>query len=298
MSSMVRISGRKIKGENQEDYENKVRGLAETFGVKFIKLIWNDPIDTTVAANNFQGVVVGAASIGRNKKPFAEWSVDSQGMPIRSSHLVFHPNELNVGVAYLPDSPFNRRLLGSAYNHNALWHIDNEKIDAEIRVIAEEIENSEEYKNALERTARIRAENQRLNDEQAKKYKPKSESDMQDALAKIADALSSLTTLQVNQMRENPAVNTAINVVEKAVEEKKTKDSGASEAKSGLKLVKNKIKDEVHNEMAETIVALKKKYPRGWHNSKEYIEVVQAEINRRFDERIKNADDKPNSIKD
>lgn len=138
------------------------RELAKRCGISFIRLLWKENISSIVGVSGFQHVKlhVMPTANGKGRIPSAIWDKNSfTNEPKMEGCMDFVPDEMGTGIAYLPDSPTNRiNLAYAVIGKNALWDIDDPTIKKEIDELANEIKNSDEYREAMANIDRIRTE--------------------------------------------------------------------------------------------------------------------------------------------
>lgn len=156
------------QSRNPIDPQRK-RDLALRCGVKCIKLRYagtlsapdGDTQGMTVGISGFQHVKLATQpKKGGGTESVAFWHKNEfTNEPIAEGSMTFVCDEMGSAFAYLPDGAFNRvRLACAEMSHNANWFIEDEKVLAEIRDLANVILTSVEHRIAVENEERMKAE--------------------------------------------------------------------------------------------------------------------------------------------
>lgn len=148
MSSLVYIANSGKKSIPAD----KRRDLARMAGVNFIKLVHKERCNTSRGVFGFQAVTIRTFDRAGGRQIVAEWSktVDDHGNTVDCSRgeLLFYPNEFEQGLAFLPDSPFNRRKLAAAFE-NGLWTIADDRVVLEMRDMINKYADEEKRLKAM-----------------------------------------------------------------------------------------------------------------------------------------------------
>lgn len=277
--------------------------IARQAGVEFIRLVHKEQCKTNRAISGFQHVYIRWAP-GRNGRQLTgRWAVDEwSGNPICEHSLNFAPNQAEQGIAYVPKSPRNMITLASnELNGTAPWMpIEDEKIAAEVRALAEEIRNSPEHKAAVERIERIREETRIQEEQRAARGDIVQNVDNLLAEKKVLEnRLAEMTTRQeIEKLRAKVAELSkgagqtqppSTPVASPPAEEV---DTSRKEAKE----LREQAKNDVYEANQELIRLIKQKHAeangstRGWARNPMYKKDVEPLIERRMKELAESAD--------
>lgn len=318
------------RGSRKPVDPSRKRELAKRCGIDFIKLIYKDNLTTNVGVSGFQHVKIRTQPRkGGGVEPVAQWQLNMYTMqPMAEGSLDFVPDEMGTGIAYLPDSPFNRvRLASAEINNNALWTIDDKDIHRQILKLAEEIKQSIEYQTAVEDAERAKTEvDIRVRENNVKvgiEHKSRIEIEIgvlenrvkEMEAAKKRDQLKKrLAELQGNYAEYIDNENSTIPENDKPVEPITTEPETSIEHADDIdesvdtilkqdeilpddddiEFLKIRAKTEILNENKELIEAVKSKYlkrtgkNRGWGFSPEYQTMIHPLIEKRLKEIIEN----------
>jgi hypothetical protein len=318
------------RGSRKPVDPSRKRELAKRCGIDFIKLIYKDNLTTNVGVSGFQHVKIRTQPRkGGGVEPVAQWQLNMYTMqPMAEGSLDFVPDEMGTGIAYLPDSPFNRvRLASAEINNNALWTIDDKDIHRQILKLAEEIKQSIEYQTAVENAERAKTEvDIRVRENNVKvgiEHKSRIEIEIgvlenrvkEMEAAKKRDQLKRrLAELQGNYAEYIDEQNSTILENSKPIEpmeaESETNIEHADKIDESVDTILNqdeilpddddieflkiRAKTEILNENKELIETVKSKYlkrtgkNRGWGFSPEYQRMIHPLIEKRLKEIIEN----------
>jgi hypothetical protein len=318
------------RGSRKPVDPSRKRELAKRCGIDFIKLIYKDNLTTNVGVSGFQHVKIRTQPRkGGGVEPVAQWQLNMYTMqPMAEGSLDFVPDEMGTGIAYLPDSPFNRvRLASAEINNNALWTIDDKDIHRQILKLAEEIKQSIEYQTAVENAERAKTEvDIRVRENNVKvgiEHKSRIEIEIgvlenrvkEMEAAKKRDQLKRrLAELQGNYAEYIDEQNSTILENSKTIEpmeaESETSIEHADKIDESVDTILNqdeilpddddieflkiRAKTEILNENKELIETVKSKYlkrtgkNRGWGFSPEYQRMIHPLIEKRLKEIIEN----------
>lgn len=280
----------------------KKRSLANVCGVNFIKLRWKKLLNTNIGISGFQHVKLVIAQNAQNiNVPTAEWHLNPHThQPMAEGAADFVPDEMGVGWAYLPDSPFNRVRLAYAELHkNALWDIADEKIKAEIADLAAEIGSSVEHaremadledrkartqmrveqsnvKMGIETKSPIEIENAVLERKVAEMEAKKKQKELKEKIANIQREIGMESTVQKQESKgginEDKPVATAL-----------PKDK---------KVIRKQAKSDVYANIPDLIQSIKEERKektgrtQGWAFTERYKKEVQPMVDARMKEII------------
>lgn len=203
---MVRVTG------NTKLSSVEKRELAESYGVKFIKLKHIDGFgNTDKAAIGFQNVTIVVRETGNGRR-FVDtvYSKNRLGNDCSSGSLRFVPDKMGELIAYLPDTSFNRNKLASAlYAGNSPYRIVDPEIDAEIDKLANKMKRDpvvqkreKEIQEAREAEARRHEEEARRGDSKAVR-EHRSETA---GLKELAETVKTLAKVQIDQLEKKAEV--------------------------------------------------------------------------------------------
>lgn len=166
MSSLVVIRGRRRERFTNE----RKREIAESAGISFIKLVYNNHIGTSVGVMGFQNVNVATRrKQGGGKISEVQWSIDLEGNNVSKGQLDFVPDEMDRGYAYLPDSEFNReRLAYALMSKNCQFSVADGKQKIEIDQLIKDIQDSDEYREEIQEADRRKTETRVLAEQESK----------------------------------------------------------------------------------------------------------------------------------
>jgi len=272
--------------------DEQKRDVAATLGIGFIKLEFTEMeyLRTQISTQGFQAVTISVRQQGQRTVRVPSWSQSEDGRPCAKGELVFRPDELNRGIAYLPDSPFNRRKLASAISgKNALWHIVDDAIRSEVEELASVWEKDPEVIRALEYIEQVRTEVRVAKEEQKRQGEfgtSPIDSELLVYEQKIAELEKTQKLEELKQRYQKLIKSQGSTVVEESgIPSPEKPKTSLAEA------VANRVKEEVYAEKADLIARLKADKPRGWARSSEYRQEIQPEIDRRIAEELGDAND-------
>jgi hypothetical protein len=182
-------------------------------------------------------------------------------------NLCFEPRRpTNVLEAQLPDTAFNRKILGSTLYYGAEWEVADPEIRKEITKIADEFEKQ-------------------LAEERNKK--PTTEQVILSLDERLRKAEEENIRLQ-HELKKKKETDVVIDSIKQAPkpEEKKPEEPRVEIGTIREKEIENEVKAEVFKELDVWIVELKKRTNKWWI-TKEYRQKIHPEIQRRLAERLK-----------
>lgn len=173
MSSLVYI-----KGNRKANTDEQKRELAGIAGVKFVKLRALQRVfgNSGFGIQGFQNVTINSGEEGGRVRVRAIYSKrynrNGEHVDCSRGKLRFVGDTFNVGYAYVPDTPYNRRKLASCY-YDAPYEIADEKVNTEVELVAKELFAEAQQKQEQEEVERdYRAE---LEDKQSEVEKLREE---------------------------------------------------------------------------------------------------------------------------
>jgi hypothetical protein len=311
------------RGSRKPINPERKRDLAKRCGVDFIRLRYKDRLTTPVGVSGFQHVKLRSQPRkGGGVEPVAQWHQNAFTLqPMAEGSMDFVPDEMGTGVAYLPDSAFNRvRLAYAEIAQNATWDIDDKRTELEIKELANQIRESIEYREKMEELNRAQTEvamkvkqdgvatgmehKTRIQievgvlEEQVKEMELKKRRD--ELKKRIAELQGNHPEL-INNAEDG--VDAAEDIKEKEpsppeddlsdlLEELAKEDVFEEDAERLKDAFKNQAKTEIHNANKELIEQIKKSYfketgkNRGWVFSSEYRSKIGPLISARLQELI------------
>lgn len=301
------------------------RELAKRCGVNFIRLIYKYDISTNVGVSGFQHVKLKSMPRkGGGAEPAAQWHQNIYTHePMAEGSMDFVPDEMHTGIAYLPDSPFNRvRLAYAEIAKNALWKIDDDSIRREILELANKIQESIEFRQEEERAKQKRIEvdmrvkeknvavgiehKTRLEievgvlEDQVKELElvnkrealKKRLSDLQGYHPELVSPLSTSPVLQPTpkgSFDEDAATSDTQEETDDNLDDIVTDEEQSDIEQEDRAMLRSRAKTEIHNENQELIETIKGKYlkrtgrNRGWAFSPEYREKIGPLVKARME---------------
>jgi len=299
MSSLVLIrQGRKAQFSDEQK-----RDVARTLDIDFIKLEYTDAeyINTPYSVMGFQAVTISVVQRGQRTVRVPKWSTDEEGRPVSKGELVFKPDELNRGLAYLPDSPMNRRKLASAMSgKKAPWRVVDDEIRAEIEKMAQMWREQPDIVKALEHIEQLKMEEKVAREEQKRQGQfgtSPLDSELQVWEQKIAE-LEKEQKLKELKAKYQELVKPQGKSIEATETPARSgnRNSGTpsynqkAEAARKGRVLRQRIKKEVHAEMSDLITRLAAERPNGWSTCVEYNDKVKPVIEQRIAQELGNAD--------
>lgn len=292
-----------VRGQRKPMDPARKRDLAARCGIKFIRLRWKSNLSTTVGTSGFQPVyLMTQPKAGGGEEPVARWHKNEFTLePMAERQMDFIPDEMATGWAYLPDSPFNRVLLAHAeLKGNALWDIHDEDIARQIRELANEIQTSVEYLQAVEEADRAATEvSVRVRERGAvtglgEKTRIEIENEVlkakirdEEQLSVQAELKKKLADLQAS--RGMAVTASATSDTGKLVSVTPVFDAGEAE-KARQKMLRDQAIGEIHGQNAELIEQIKKAHLEksgkivGWPFSQEYRDKIKPLVDARVKE--------------
>jgi G:T/U-mismatch repair DNA glycosylase len=292
-TSLLIVSGRK----NIPDDQKRQLALSVEPPIKCIPLMYvengNDVTNTPRDIHGFQCVYLQVRRGNNGRRIFsAQFSKDDDGNDCAKHKLVFEPDEFDRGIAYLPDTPFNRRkLVSAASGKNQIWKILDDKIRDEVE---EESQKWEKRPDVVRSISKIKAKQAALL-ERVKLAEQKKETqghrEFREQLASITDALKALGASAQVQMLEKQLADLKSRIASGGGEDQPvvaTEDvskKGDEEADDpGLEEIKKIARREIYIEKKDLIDEIKKETPQAWAFSGRYRSEVQPLIDRRVAE--------------
>lgn len=276
----------------------KKRDMALRCGVKSIKLRYKYNLTSTVGTSGFQPVfIMTQPRHGGGIDSVARWNVNEWTKePLCERAMDFVPDEMEVGWAYLPDGPTNRvKLAYAEINNNALWEIDDKEVFKEIRELANEIQESVEFRLEREEEeqattevnvrvreegiatgAELKSRTEIVNETLRDKIKELEQKDLQRDLLK---------RLAVLQGKESNGVKP-----DQVVANDKDKPAHECSVDVGKIELKKRAKAEVYSENAELIDSIKADHieatgkTKGWAFTSSYRRQVEPLVAKRIEE--------------
>jgi hypothetical protein len=278
MSSLVRVHP--LRQKRTDAQKRDIAKLA-TPPVKFIKLLFKKDLSTndSVGVTGFQSVTIITQQNNRTSKTLIPvWSTDQSGNAVSNGVMTFIGDEMGIGVAYLPDSPYNRRKLAVALlNNNAVWDIADPEIEQELWQRANEIKTEPYYLSKLKEVSERREQQKMLN----KSLTTGTSDEMVDAeLAVLSKKLKDLKTQE-----EIERIRAEIAEYEKKqgiyIEKPKEKVERSEDDQK----IYDEAKKEVYEEKKKTIGIMKHNNPHTWSSTKEYRKHIKPEIIKKIIEK-------------
>jgi hypothetical protein len=241
--------------------DETIRQHADACGIKFIELQHENGFGGgPIPVNGFQHIEISVTE-NKGRKTFQQRpSKDLDNNDCNGNRsLVFEPDGVTGELlAWLPDTPFNRKKLAHCYHHGAQWTIKDVKIDADIRAMADEIEKTLAPK---------------VSDE--------------DVIVDMAGQLNDRDE-EIAALKAQLALKTKADAV---VTEKTEKDDREEWKKYGITQskyanIKALARQEVYKENEEIMARLKKDSPKGWFGSSEYSEKVLPLVKQRLKDKL------------
>lgn len=200
MGSLIYVAGQQ---KNKKYTRERKLADAKRMGVELIELEWLEPLNTTISVEGFQSVTCNRQRrLGGDRRLASQltWHKNGYNEDAPNGTLVFYPDDMEYGRAYLPDSPYNRRklavgLLGPIQQ----WRIVDEATLNRIQRLADAIEASTEYQEELQRLRDARIANEIRKEEAARSGDPLASSRVMQENAVLKKRLETLKANEENE---------------------------------------------------------------------------------------------------
>lgn len=285
MGSLIYVRG---QARNKKFTRDKKLETAKRCGINLVELEWLEPISTTISVEGFQSVecAITRRPNSRRMQQVVDWRKNEFGDDVPYGQLTFIPDELEIGRAWMPDSPYNRRMLAiDKLGPVHQWQILDKGFNAEIDKLAKLIEESEEFQRALKDLEERRLQVEIELEESARTGGPESRGRMlqeQKALERRIEELEA-----AKRVKELKAKIAALEAGEKEPMTSEEIDTRARReyTDAEIKKLRREIANEVYEENAQFVEELKAQYSK-WYLSPPYRDKLKPIIEDRLQKRL------------